>query len=134
MCDLNLFDGAAEVWVEHRVKSARKPHVCDCCHGAINPGDGYKSIFMVHEGEASTEKECVLCGVMMQLFKGMHRQWFSPSGMADLLRECMADGEMYDEDRDEYVPAGPGAWWAVALGEMKRRRALRAAALKEAGT
>ena len=86
---------------------------------------------MVHERKASTEKECAPCGAMMALFKAMHQQWFSPSGMPDLLRECIAEEETYDEERDEYVPAGPGTWWAIALQEMERRRAQR---LKETAT
>lgn len=126
MCDVNL-DDACSVWAETNVKRARKAHGCDCCGGSIRPGDSYKRIGMVFDGTASTERECRLCGVMMAMFKAMHRQWMSPSGMRELLHECIADEQTYDEDNDKYVPAGPGRWWAAALAEMNTRRAGRAA-------
>jgi hypothetical protein len=124
MCEVNI-DETCTVWNETIIKRARKAHVCDCCGGGIQPGDSYKLIAMVFEGTADSEKECQFCGLMMVLFKRLHRQYMSPSGMSELLAECMADEQTYDEERDEYVPAGPGAWWAVALDEMKKRRHAR---------
>lgn len=125
MCEVYI-DEVCSVWNEttHR---ARKVHVCDCCGGGIAIGDLYRRIAMVFDGTASTEKECHLCGVMMALFKRLHRHWYSPSVMRELLLECMADEETYDEESDEYVPAGAGAWWAAAIREMDKRRAERRA-------
>lgn len=126
MCEININE-TCSVWTETHVKHARKEHVCDCCGGVIKPGDPYTKIFMVFEGDASTENECQPCTAMMVLFKAMHGSWMSPSGMRPLLDECIAEEQTYDEERDEYVPAGPGAWWAVALEEMDKRREARKA-------
>lgn len=125
MCNLDI--DPCEVWSETEIQKARKEHRCDCCGGTIAIGTRYKRIFMVNDGYASNETECAACSLMMVLFKAVHHQWMSPSGMREVLQECFAEDSFFD-DRDERVPLSvEGAWWKAALDAMNERREARIA-------
>jgi len=127
VCDLSYGDiEPCDLWRE-ATPTARKAHRCDCCRGSIAPGERYKRIFMVSDGHPSTERECLPCGEMMVKFKAHHGDWYSPSGMRELLDECFADESAYD-DQDELVPTSDlGRMWAAELAAMDARADARRA-------
>ncbi len=55
-CD---YDIAEQYWT--KMVKARKQHICCECGEEIEPGEQYEKISMVHEGEFSSHKTCLLC-------------------------------------------------------------------------
>jgi hypothetical protein len=43
------------------IRQARKLHKCDACRTAIKPGERYRYVFTVYDGEADTTKRCLRC-------------------------------------------------------------------------
>lgn len=127
MCVVD-FDTDTTVWSESEHTARRREHVCDCCDGAIRKGERYVALFMVCEGDASNEKWCAACVALRDRFKAAHHGRYSnPSGMRDLLINCVDEEQRYDEDSDEYVPNETGAVWQTELDAMRSRRDARVA-------
>ncbi len=105
MCDIDL--EPSDFWSERKAK-ARKQHRCDCCGGAIRPGDVYLRHFSVYDGVAVTEKECPACMEMGERFAKEHGQRSNPSYMGQLLRDCLDSGE--------------GDHWRADIDAMKARK------------
>jgi hypothetical protein len=45
---------------------ARKPHICGECRREIEPGERYRRVFMVCDGDASTYRSCRHCMVAQE--------------------------------------------------------------------
>jgi len=58
-CDCG-WDEGPELW-QPEDRTARKQHVCGECRRTIEPGDEYRRIFYVYEGDASAHKMCERC-------------------------------------------------------------------------
>lgn len=58
MCD--PCDEYAELW-EERHQRARVPHRCSACRETIRPGDRYRRIESLFDGDWSTVKQCARC-------------------------------------------------------------------------
>ncbi|EML5944367.1 TPA: hypothetical protein SCR51_005164 [Citrobacter freundii] len=43
------------------IVKANKQHRCCECYGAINPGEQYERVFIVHDGDSSHFKTCKAC-------------------------------------------------------------------------
>lgn len=114
MCDIS-FDGSCDVWNEREV-TARLAHVCDCCNGAIAPGEKYRRIFMAGEGSAGTEKQCLACVTLNEEFATIHGANVAPSYMPEMLQQCI------DE---EGATSEMGQKWIGELAAMKTRRTAR---------
>lgn len=122
MCEVS-FDEHASVWDESTHTAKRKPRKCDCCGGIVALGARYVKVFWIFDGEASVEYSCVPCIATRDLFKKHHEgHYTSPSGMPDLLTECVSEEEKYDEESDEYVPNETGLMWKRELDAMAERR------------
>jgi hypothetical protein len=115
MCVLE-FDEQAAVFTEKKVV-AKKDHKCFCCRGAIKKGDSYVRHFSVFDRCPSAEKMCLSCFEMRTTFAKEHNgQYASPSGMPDLLVECI-DMEGVDSEA--------GKRWQRELDAMDERKKLR---------
>jgi hypothetical protein len=124
MCQIDS-DEQAEVWTDKLIGKARKEHTCDMCHGAISPGGSYLHHFSVFDGDVTSERQCIQCCTIVAAFRREHRTWFCPSGMRDMLIECL-DEDSYrgdaDDGEDERVPITESALrWKHALVEMRAR-------------
>lgn len=120
MCKIDTGDSVAEVWQERIIASARREHRCDMCGGSISRGSSYLRHFSVFDGSANNEAQCLPCVTIRDAFRREHRNFYSPSGMRDLLVECLDDSS-YDDD-DERQPLTDAAMrWKYALAEMKTR-------------
>lgn len=129
MCDIN-FDNfeRCSVWTESLINRARKPHHCDMCGGTVSPGSPYIKHFSVFEGYKTSEKRCLPCDTITCAFRREHRIGFPPSGMREMIVECLQEDQVYDENIDDYVinPLSDSALrWRHALEEMERRAELR---------
>jgi hypothetical protein len=113
MCEI-YNDEPSKVWSE-RERTARKPHVCHCCGGAIAPGERYTAIFWVGDG-VGYEKECAPCSAMAAEFKRVHGMRWTPSHMSHALVECI------DEEGDD---SEAGRKWTAAMDEMQARQDAR---------
>lgn len=126
MCDIDFDSGErADVWMNTFVGRARKAHVCDMCQGAIEPGEPYVRHFSVFGSYgACNEAQCLRCCTIVDAFRREHRHYYNPSGMRELIVECLQEDSRYGEDdEDERVPLTDSALrWKYALDEMDARR------------
>jgi hypothetical protein len=131
MCDIDFDSGeSATVWQNTFVGRARKAHVCDMCEGRIEPGESYLRHFSVFDGSPNNEAQCLRCCTIVAAFRREHRHYYNPSGMRELIVECLQEDSRYGEDdEDELVPMTDSALrWKYALAEMDERREARQAA------
>jgi hypothetical protein len=110
MCSIDL--EPCSVWSD-TVVVARKEHQCDCCDGTIRPGAEYTRHFSVFDGNPTSEKRCAPCTAMCERFRKAHGQLTTPSGMAQLLWDCVGEGD--DESKR----------WRLELLNMERRAKAR---------
>ena len=115
MCDVE-FDTYWSTCSERKV-TARKMHVCDCCHGVIRPGEIYVKHFSVTEGDVTSEKTCSACWDMTAAFAADHGTHSNPSSMPALLDTCI------ETERDEGNDAMADKWQA-AVDAMRDRRTI----------
>lgn len=122
MCEVS-FDEHASVWKESTYTAKRKPRPCDCCGGTVAIGERYVKVFFIFDGEATSEYSCLPCIATRDLFKKHHEgHYTNPSGMPDMLVECVSEESTYDGDADEDVPNEIGAMWQRELDAMDERR------------
>lgn len=127
MCNIDFdSDDRADVWRNTFVGRARRPHVCDMCQGRIETGESYVRHFSVFDGYTTNEAQCLRCCTIVAAFRREHRHYYNPSGMRELIVECLQeDSYLGDEDEgeDERVPITDSALrWKYALAEMDARR------------
>lgn len=118
MCDFGGGDERPEAYREQDRK-ARKPHVCDGCHGQIAIGESYTYYSGIHEGEPFYGHACALCVVSLDVFADLHDASPGYDQLWEALQECIADD-------------GPTSWAVPHLEAMKVRRAVREAAVPHA--
>lgn len=127
MCEINL--EPCDVFQDtHR--RARKPHVCDCCGGAIDPGEVYIAHFSVMDGDITAEKMCALCDLAAADFQQEHKTRSNPSYMRELLEECLVDetgqeSVYIDDEETRQLMSATAAKWKRYLDEMNERREAR---------
>lgn len=110
MCAIDL--EPSEVWQQTWIKRARKDHSCDSCGRTIRAGEPYERHFSVYEGTPHAEKVCAECYADREEFFRAHDTVGIPSQFADLLNDCIADG---DEESDQR--------WRPMLDALKQRGA-----------
>lgn len=107
MCYIDL--DPCDVWRES-IQKAAKVHVCDTCRRQIQSGRRYATVFMVFEGQASSEKSCLPCwragGAFADAHDGMR---CTPGSLVDMLLECI-------DENDE----GVGQWKRM-LNRIRKR-------------
>lgn len=124
MCKLD-WDDYATVW-DDTWRKARKEHKCHACRGRIAPGERYLVNSVVFEGTAASEKMCAACDALMVEFGKVdgHPPRTTPGSLADYITECINEDEdqVYDEEKDEYIPGPEAKRWIAMLEEMKARK------------
>ena len=122
MCSIDL--EPCSLWDEREVR-ARKRHVCDCCHGLIEPGTIYVKHFSICDGDPTSEKCCAECkAARVEFADADGHMMATPSYSLEMLRECVAEAfreDWTDEDK---------RWRVLLAGMYKRRRAARMAERK----
>lgn len=91
MCEVS-FDDYCSIWRESAV-FARKPHRCDCCNTAIEPGTPYLKHFDVFDGYAHSASLCFVCWLIRAEFDEEHDVTLNPDGILHYLDECIAEGD-----------------------------------------
>jgi hypothetical protein len=63
-CDVSIggYDGDGPEFFHVATVTARKPHKCDECGGALQPGQRYERSSGKWEGDWSTHRSCLQCG------------------------------------------------------------------------
>jgi hypothetical protein len=128
MCEIDFRGGdTCTVFEESLVAKARKPHKCDMCNGLITTGDSYIKHFSIFESESTSERMCIPCKTIRDVFQREHRIKFNPGSMEEMISECLQEDTPYDYDADEELPpiTDEGLRWKHALDEMSRRRDAR---------
>lgn len=91
MCSIDL--EPCEVWNES-IQRAKKEHTCACCGRIVKSGHRYAKVFMVFEGQATTERSCLPCwragGVFADAHDGMR---CTPGSLEDMIVECIDEGD-----------------------------------------
>lgn len=118
MCEVTYDRDACAAWRE-TPRTARKQHVCQCCAGAINPGDRYTHVSWVQDRRGYDERECAACHVVAEAYRAAHGMRWSPSQTAYALHECI------DEDGED---SEAGRQWTAAIEAMQARQDARAGA------
>jgi hypothetical protein len=124
VCEVHYDGESATVW-EDSYHKARKAHVCDCCGGAIDPGEVYRRTFCIFNKSITDGKACALCALAIETYREMHHgfQW-TPDYMREALQECVLEADStYNEETDEYDLGPEGLFWQRELDEMDARRA-----------
>lgn len=97
MCYVDL--EPCEVWDE-RERKACKSHKCNCCGGAIRPGEMYLVHFSVFEGLPNSEKMCGPCRDDRKEFADAHDGTLcQPHHLWEMVSGCIGEG--FDEGDDE---------------------------------
>lgn len=78
----------ASVFESTDVMSARESHACDECDRAILPGESYRRVWGVWDGEANTYRACCRCMVLEEWVKA-HFPCYCPllGGLIDRVRD-----------------------------------------------
>lgn len=113
MCDVFDIDDYCSVYIDTRVKAARKEHRCDSCDTVIAVGQGYLRNFHVYEGEASSEKVCGACADVYERFAEAHQGSYTPASLWRSLEQCIEGADADDED---------AAYWREKQHELNERR------------
>ena len=92
MCDFEV-DDYCQVW-NKTYPRARKQHVCNSCRTAIQPGEQYLRLFSVYDGNADTDKACMVCATLWESFVDAHGSGFQPYMLDEMLTDCIADNRM----------------------------------------
>lgn len=102
MCEIN-FDGSCDVWRETE-QVARKQHKCSCCDAVILPGERYRRIFVVADGNADGEKACSACAAASDRFADAHDGRSAlPSFMPEMLRHCIDEEGQHSESGQRWL-------------------------------
>lgn len=117
MCEVT-YDDACAAWTE-TPRTARKAHVCQCCDGAINPGERYVHVSWVQDHRGWDERECMSCHELAESYRKAHGVRWSPSQLAYALHECV---------RWEGEDSEAGRTWTAAIEAMQVRRDARTGA------
>lgn len=99
---------------------ARKYHRCDCCGGDIRPGSAYTSHFSVYDKSITKEKKCRACSMAVEEFAAHHGTYTCPSGMRELIGECL--GSYWGGDDDPVAQAEQKLWRLMLLQMDTRYR------------
>lgn len=67
VCITHDFDGPADVW-ESRIRTARKPHKCCECGGAIEAKKRYEYYTVLYDGSWSHHATCLICAEIAEAF------------------------------------------------------------------
>lgn len=135
MCDFEV-DDYCQVW-NKTYPRARKQHVCNSCRTAIQPGEQYLRLFSVYDGNADTDKACMVCATLWESFVDAHGSGFQPYMLDEMLTDCIADnrmgGSMYGVSLEarlkllEEVRKVDGQWRTyLAILTNRRRKAKKA--------
>lgn len=93
MCEISFDDlDGWKAWI-WKTRRARKPHVCECCDGAI-PAGGFYLYLSGIDGDRNPfwEKCCLFCRAAQREFEDEHDFGSTtPSYFATLLNECFED-------------------------------------------
>jgi hypothetical protein len=111
MCVVDL-DGGSEVWRESEQR-ARKVYRCYSCGALVLPGETYRRIFSVYEGDASDMPICEICSAASDAFCEAH----DLGGMSDVrsfVQDCASDGD-YPRTED------PWRYWLFLIDLNERR-------------
>jgi hypothetical protein len=126
MCDIK-FDGHNKFWHDDW-RTARKPHRCHACGATIISGEHYLYHRSMHSDADSPtiEKMCAACDALMVEFGAVdgHPGRCTPASLAEYLIECINEDEdqVYDEEKDEFLPGPQAKRWLAMLEEMKARK------------
>lgn len=109
MCSVGEF-ATCSVFQQNRIVAKRKPQQCDACRRVIPTGATYVRHFSVFEGAVDSEKMCLDCESICDMFAADHDGFrFLPSSMPEILDDCV--DEFFD-------PANARHW--VEAGDWMR--------------
>ncbi len=135
MCNFDV-DDYCQVW-NKTYPRAKKQHVCNSCRTTIQPGEQYLRIFSVYDGNADTDKACMVCATLWESFVAAHGSGYQPYMLDEMLTDCIADnrvrryranGSMHGvsiEDRLKFLDSVrkvDGQWRAYLAILLNRRR------------
>jgi hypothetical protein len=139
MCNFDV-DDYCQVW-NKTYPRAKKQHVCNSCRTTIQPGEQYLRIFSVYDGNADTDKACMVCATLWESFVDAHGSGFQPQMLDEMLTDCIADSSarrmrrwgdngVSVEERLKFIDSVrkvDGQWRAyLAILLHRRRKAKRA--------
>lgn len=101
MCYIEL--DPCELWREE-TRRARKVHRCSICLRVILIGERYVDHFSLDSGVVCKAKVCAECEADRQTFAAAHDREYGaslvqPPGFAQLLADCIAEGDEESETR-----------------------------------
>lgn len=110
MCDLD--DLEPFEFCQEIERKARKPHICDLCHGPISRGQLYLQHRSKFDGQITSEKLCSACIDDRKIFSDAHDgQFTSPSATRDLIHECISASNPKEEQK-----------WRSLLNRINKRK------------
>lgn len=118
MCEVTYDDDGCAAWTE-RQRTARKAHVCQCCGGAIRPGERYTHVSWVQDRRGYDERECAACHAVAEDYRAAHGIRWTPSQLSYALTECIDE-----EGKDSEA----GRRWTAAVDAMQARQDARVGA------